>query len=248
MTPLLRTLFFFVVFWLHQILILPVLCLFLVLARGEGLLRHRRPINRISSTWGWMMCRLGGAKLTVVDRSGIPRDETVLFVSNHQGDFDIPALLATTGRPTAFVAKKELAHIPLVSHWMRVMGCIFLDRDDRRKQVEQIKQTVAHLRGGISMVIFPEGTRSHGPGMRPFAKGSLQVGVRAGVRLVPVTLRDTYTLYPKERKLFPGGSATVLFHPAIQPADLSNEERNHLHERVQAVIQAGLDERLEDER
>ena len=242
MIPFLRTLFFFVVFWLHQILILPLLLLFLFLTRGGRAPRHRHAVRVISLTWGHMIRALGGVRLDVQDRSGLPADETVLFVSNHQGDFDIPCLLSTAGRPTAFVAKKELAHIPLVSQWMRVMGCIFLDRQNRRKQVEQIRQTVDHLQGGISMVVFPEGTRSQGPGMGEFAKGSLQIGLRAGVPIVPVTLRDTYTLYPKGKTLFPGGDAAVIFHPAIRPEDLSDEEKNTLQERVQAQIQAGLDE------
>jgi len=243
MIPFLRTLFFFVVFWAHQILILPLLLLFSILVRDTPTrTAQRRSVHLITHSWARMICWLGGVKLQVMDRSGVSRDETVLWVSNHQGDFDIPILLATAGRPTAFVAKKELSGIPLVSRWMSIMGCIFLDRQNRRKQVEQVKQAVAHLQGGISMVIFPEGTRSHGPQMGEFAKGSLQIGLRAGVPIVPVTLRDTYTLYPKSKKLFPGGTAAVIFHPAIPTSDLTPEERTALQTRVQEQIQKGLDE------
>jgi 1-acyl-sn-glycerol-3-phosphate acyltransferase len=242
MIPFLRTLFFFMVFWLHQILILPVLLVFVVRRKWGNARPHPdSPVHAVSRTWGRMICRLGGVRIQVEDHSGLKPGEAVLFVSNHQGDFDIPVFLGFAGHPLAFVAKKELAGIPLVAQWMAVIGCIFLDRDDRRKQVAQIRETVENLHAGLSMVIFPEGTRSHGPEMGPFAKGSVQVAVRAGVRIVPVTLKDTYTLYPKEKKLLSGGRASMLLHPAIDPAALPDEDKPRLQDLVRARIQAGLD-------
>lgn len=242
MTPLLRTLFFFLVFWTHQILILPLMPVLLFLTRGERAPRWRHLARPISHSWARMVCALGGVKLEVIDRSGLDPKDTVFLVSNHQGDFDIPVLLCAAARPLGFVAKRELASIPLVSQWMKIMGCIFLDRQNRRKQVAQIRQTVHHLQNGISMVIFPEGTRSRSPEMGPFAKGSLQIGLRAGVPIVPVTLRDTHTLLPKHRKTMPGGSACVILHPAIHPANLSDADKRDLQQRVRRQIQSGLDE------
>jgi len=242
MIPFLRTLFFFLVFWLHQILIFPLLFFFWMSKHAAG--RRPRPgslVHWITRTWGRMICILGGVRIQVHNRSGLEPGEAVLFVSNHQGDFDIPVLLAFVGKPIGFVAKKELAKIPLVAQWMDVMGCIFLDRDDRRKQVEQIKETVANLHAGVSMVIFPEGTRSHSPVMAPFAKGSVQVAVRAGVRIVPVTLKDTFKLYPKGKRMFPGGKASVILHPAIDPSSLEKEDKANLQDLVRASIQSGLD-------
>lgn len=240
MIPLLRTLFFFVVFWLHQLLIFPRLTYFSLRRKSAGDPGVRPQICRIARRWGKMVCFLGGVHLTRRDNSGIPADEAVLFVSNHQGDFDIPILAGYAGQNLAFVAKKELEKIPLVSTWMRLLGCIFLDRDDRRKQVAQIRETVDLLKGGLSMVVFPEGTRSRGPEMAPFAKGSLNIAERAGVRIVPVTLKDSYTLKPKGRWGLPGGHAELILHPAIDPATLSPEEKATLHRDVQSIIAAGL--------
>ncbi|MDF3129546.1 lysophospholipid acyltransferase family protein [Kiritimatiellaeota bacterium B1221] len=241
MLTLLRTLFFFVVFWIHQLLILPLLVYFHVRHHFSGPEAVRKPVCAIGRGWGGLMCWLGGVKLDRQDHSGILPGEAVLFVSNHQGDFDIPILLNQGGRDLAFVAKKELGKLPLVSNWMYLMGCIFLDRDDRRKQVGQIKQTVANLQSGLSMVIFPEGTRSRGPEMQPFSKGSLNIAERAGVRIVPVTLKDSYTLKPKGRWGFPGGKAKMILHPAIDPKKLDPDIKARLHEHVQEIIQAGLD-------
>ena len=240
MIPFFRTLFFFVVFWAHQLLILPFLLLFWLRNRGKDPFHHVHSIHWVTSTWGKLVCGLGGVHRTLIDHSGLGPEETALYVSNHQGDFDIPVLLASIPRPLGFVAKKELAHIPLVSQWMRVMGCVFLDREDRRKQVDQIRQSVRYLQGGISMVIFPEGTRSRSPKMGPFAKGSLQVGLRAGVPIVPVSLIDTYTLFPRGAKCFPGGRCRIHLHPAIRPETLTAETRQTVQEFVRDTIQQGL--------
>lgn len=240
MVTLIRTLFFFVVFWLHQLLILPRLAYFSFSGKTAGDIRVRPEVCQIARRWGKMVCWLGGVTLTRRDESGIDLEEAVLFVSNHQGDFDIPILVGHAGRNLAFVAKKELEKIPLVSNWMRLIGCIFLDREDRRKQVLQIKETVALLQDGLSMVVFPEGTRSRGPEMAPFAKGSLNIAERAGVRIVPVTLKDTYTLKPNGSWGLPGGHAELILHPAIDPAGLSPDEKAKLLQDVQGIIASGL--------
>lgn len=240
MVTFLRTLFFFVVFWFHQLLILPLLGYFLIRATRPGDPKVRRQVSWVGRTWGRLLCLLGGAHITVTDRADLREDEAVLFVGNHQGDFDIPILIAFCGRDLAFVAKKELAHVPLVSQWMRLQGCVFLDRDDRRKQVAQIRQTVANLESGLSMVIFPEGTRSRGNDMRPFAKGSLNIAERAGARIVPVTLKDTHTLKPKGSFGLPGGRVEIILHPPIDPKHLSKDEKARLHETVRDIVASGL--------
>lgn len=242
MIPFLRTLFFFVVFWIHQILILPFLLYHFAQKKWGGKKADpRSQAHWITRTWGQLVCFLGGARIEVDNQAGLADGEAVLFVSNHQGDFDIPVLLASTGCPIGFVAKKELANIPLVSQWMSVMGCIFLDRENRRKQVQQIKETVENLHAGLSMVIFPEGTRSRSAEMGEFAKGSVQVAIRAGVRIVPVTLYNTYTLFPKGAKCFPGGRAKVILHPAVDPETLPDDQKAALQDLVRDQIEKGLE-------
>lgn len=246
MVPLLRTLTFFVLFWLYQLLIIPLLLVRIQQEKRQPGPETWKRIAPQTRFWGRLSCRWGGARVTVEDRSGLAPEETALLVSNHQGDFDIPVLLGFAGRPVAFVAKKELAKIPLVSPWMRLMGCIFLDRDDRRKQVSQIRQTVDQLKQGLSMVIFPEGTRSRGGPMKPFAAGSLNIAEKAGVSILPVTLVDTYKLLPKGKIGMPGAEVKVILHPALHPSALSKEEKSGLHERVFAIVQSGLGQEVQD--
>jgi 1-acyl-sn-glycerol-3-phosphate acyltransferase len=184
--------------------------------------------------------RLSGARLEIDDRSTLAPGQAALVVSNHQGAFDIPLLVGYAGRDLGFVAKKELANIPFVSAWMRLINCVFLDREDRRKQVAQIRETIDILRSGQSMVIFPEGTRSNGPQTGDFAKGSLAIAAKAGVPILPVTLDNSWALKPKGEWGLPGGKVRVTLHPAIDPQALSAEDQNRLHEIVRNAIVGGL--------
>jgi 1-acyl-sn-glycerol-3-phosphate acyltransferase len=236
----LRTLFFFTGFCLHQLLILPHLIYFQIMAKRNGPASVRRRVYPVIHTWGKWVCSLAGAKIDRTDSGNAPADEILLIVSNHQADFDIPLLSGYAGRPLAFVAKKELANIPLLSRWMGLMGCIFLDREDRRKQVAQIRETIDTLKAGQSMVIFPEGTRSGSDEMGPFAKGSLNIALKAGVRIQPVTLQGTWRLKPKGKIRFPGGRVRMVIHPCIDPAALAEADQDRLHEIVRDCIASGL--------
>ena len=236
----LRTLFFFTGFCLHQVLILPFLLYFQLRANRNGVESVRRKVYPIIHTWGKWICWLAGAKLERIDRSDTRAGEVVLIASNHQADFDIPLLSGYAGRPLGFVAKKELANLPLMSRWMRLMGCIFLDREDKRKQVAQIRDTIETLKQGQSMVIFPEGTRSGSDELGPFAKGSLNIALKAGVRILPVTLQGTWQLKSKGKLALPGGRIRMVIHPAIDPAALPPEEQARLHEIVRQQIQSEL--------
>lgn len=183
-----------------------------------------------------MVCALGGAKVRVTDQANLPPEEAVLVVSNHQGEFDIPILLGYAGRPLGFVAKKELEKIPLVSTWMRLMSCVFLDRADRRRQVQQVRDTIDILKSGQSMVIFPEGTRSGSDETLPFAKGSLNIAEKAGVRIVPARLRGSWRIKPPGKIGLRGGEVQLTLLPPIDPTSLPPEEKARLHDLVRERI------------
>lgn len=236
----LRTLFFFLVFWMHQLLILPLRCFYAIQAKQKGPAGVRPRVSYVTRTWGKLVCALGGARVERTDHSDARPDEVLLLVSNHQGEFDIPLLLGYAGRSLGFVAKKELANIPMVSAWMRLMGCIFLDRGDKRKQVAQVRETIETLQAGQSMVIFPEGTRSGSDEVRPFAKGSLNIARKAGVRIQPVSLSGSWKLKPQKGIGLPGGKVRIVLHPTVDPAALSPEELEQLHERVRDLIVSGM--------
>lgn len=122
----------------------------------------------------------------------LPENEPVLFVSNHQSEFDILFLLAALPRPFTFVSKKENSKVPFVSSWSKTLELIFFDRDDQNSAIHMLRESARWLKQGNSLLIFPEGTRSKRKKMLPMHAGSLQPAFMAKACIVPVVLQNSY--------------------------------------------------------
>lgn len=155
------------------------------------------------------LIKISGADLTVTGTENIPLDEPILYVANHQGNMDIPLLYSTAPQTMAFVAKKEMEKIPLLGYWMKERGCVFIDRGNARNSLKAINQAIDSLKTGHHLAIFPEGTRSKGPEVGDFKSGSLRIAIKSGVKVVPVTFKDSYKLIGKKGKNTP---AEVAIH------------------------------------
>jgi len=164
----------------------------------------------------------------------------VLFVVNHQSYFDIPVLMVHLPHFAAFIAKVELEKVPMLSWWMKKMGCLFMDRKNMRQSLKVILEGIDMLKDGKSLVIFPEGTRSDLGQMNAFKPGSLKLAVKAGVPIVPVTLKNTYKVY-EEHKRVRKTELSVIFHEPIDVTALSREDVNNLHNHVHAIIKKALE-------
>ena len=183
------------------------------------------------------LIKISGADLIVTGTENIPLDEPVLYVSNHQGNMDIPILYSTAPQTMAFVAKKEMEKIPLLGYWMKERGCVFINRDNARNSLKAINQAIENLKSGNSIAIFPEGTRSKGPEMGDFKPGSLRIAIKSGVKVIPVTIKDSYKLIGKKGKFTP---AKVSVHYS-EPIDSRNfKDTNELATAVLTQIKKHL--------
>jgi len=118
-------------------------------------------------------------------------------MSNHQSNFDIPVLLAHLPVQFRWLAKAELFKIPIFSRAMRGAGYVRIDRFNRESAIQSIKEAAAKMKDGVSVMIFPEGTRSHDGSIRPFKKGGFVMAVDTGVPIVPVILQGTLPIMDK---------------------------------------------------
>ncbi|GGM18727.1 1-acyl-sn-glycerol-3-phosphate acyltransferase [Paraliobacillus quinghaiensis] len=183
------------------------------------------------------LVKISGADLTVTGTENVPVDEPVLYVSNHQGNMDIPLLYATAPQTMAFVAKKEMEKIPLLGYWMKERGCVFIDRENPRSSLKGINQAIASLKDGHPIAIFPEGTRSKSCQMGDFKSGSLRIAIKSGVKVIPVSIKDSYKLIGKKGKNIP---AKVSMHYS-DPIDPTNfKDTNELAAEVLKHIKQHL--------
>ena len=186
--------------------------------------------------WAKSVMKMTKSTIKINGSENIPKDKTVLFVSNHQSNFDIPLLLSVIDTPIGFIAKSEMEHIPLFASWMKNLGCVFIDRKNMRKSAEAIVQGVNNLKSGHSMVIFPEGTRSKGGPPSKFKAGSFKMAIKANVDIVPITINGSYNCYEANNNKVKPANIELTFHPAVKTEGLSKEELSELHNNIESTI------------
>ena len=180
--------------------------------------------------------KTAGAKINIIGLENVPKDETLLFVSNHQSNFDIPLLLSCIDVPKGFIAKKELENWPFISTWMKYINCIFMDRDNLRKSAEAIVDGIKILNSGYSMVVFPEGTRSKGKPIGEFKGGSFKLATKSKCTIVPITINGTYKLMESNKNLVKSADIELVIHPPIETSKLNKDELETLPETVHSII------------
>lgn len=193
-------------------------------------------IHKTTTKWAQSIMNLSGAKIDIIGLENIPKDKTILFVSNHQSNFDIPLLMGCIDVPKGFIAKKELESWPFISTWMKYLNCIFMDRSNLRKSAQSIVEGIKLLKSGYSMVVFPEGTRSKGKAIGEFKAGSFKLATKSKCTIVPVTINGTYKLLEQNNGRVKSAPVELVIHPAIDVASLSDEQLEVLPQTVYDVV------------
>lgn len=138
--------------------------------------------------------KISGARVKVTGFEALDKNETYLFVSNHQSNFDIPILYTYSPIKMAFVAKQEMRKIPIMGKLMELRGHIFMNRDNPKDAVKSIKKGIDVLKSGASLAVFPEGSRSKGAAIGSFKPGALRLAMKSGVKVVPIVINGSYNL------------------------------------------------------
>lgn len=182
---------------------------------------------------------LSGVKLTVIGEEHIPKDEAVLYIGNHRSYFDIVLTYARCRNLTGYVAKKEMLKIPLLSRWMKFLHCLFLDRSDIREGLKTILQAVEQVKSGISVMIFPEGTRNKNDSeleLLPFHEGSFKIAVKSGCPIIPVSITNSSALFEDHFPFVKAVPVIIEYGAPIYPKDLPREEQKFIGKYVQSLI------------
>ncbi len=179
-----------------------------------------------------------GAKPTIIGLENIPKDQAVLFVGNHRSYFDILLTYMNMNRPTGYIAKIEMSKPPLISHWMRCIHCLFLDRNDLKQGLQTILSAAEKIKNGISIFIFPEGTRNRGEDIcLPFHEGSLKIAVKAKAPVIPVCITGSSAIWEDQFPRMCKAPVTVEFGKPVLIDELPPEDKKHPGAYVQKVIE-----------
>ncbi|HNQ43062.1 MAG TPA: lysophospholipid acyltransferase family protein [Candidatus Cloacimonadota bacterium] len=201
---------------------------------------QRRLINRWVRFWGRTVVLSTGSTVEVTGQENLPDSQSICFISNHQGFFDIPLVLGFAGRSLGFIAKQELFRIPVLSWWMKEIPCVFIDRGSARKAIKSFEVSAEVIRNGHPLVIFPEGTRSRNDTMGEFHLGSLKLPVMAKATIVPLAIKGSWRVYEIDKKIH-ATQLKLQILPAIYPDDPIYRDKHALSQRLWEMIQTALD-------
>lgn len=232
-----RTIIWFIYFWGYLIAVLPKIHRLKKLTQAGKIEERDALVSQAVQKWSRRLLKLAGVKVTVQGLENIPKGACV-FVSNHQGLFDIPTLLGYLDKPHGLIAKKEADKIPMIRTWMRYLGCIFLDRENARSAMGSLRKGTELLQKGYSITIFPEGTRSRGDQMGEFKNGAFKMAEKAKVPLVPVRISGTYKVMEANHMWIKPAEVTLTILPPIPTAGLSREELKGLGATIREEIAA----------
>jgi 1-acyl-sn-glycerol-3-phosphate acyltransferase len=203
------------------------------------------PYSRFNSSiirlWAKIILLAAGVKLEIEGAQNIVPMQSYIVVANHQSLMDIPALACGLPAPIRFIAKKELFKIPVLGWGMKAAGMLEIDRSNQKQSFETLKKAEQVVRSyHLSILAFPEGTRSEDGKIHDFKKGPFILAINTGLSIIPVSVSGTRNLIPKGKIQINPGRVKIQIHAPVSVADLNLSDRNRLVSETQETITEGF--------
>lgn len=220
---------------IYFIISLPIQLAELIIEKFNMDFRNKTSLAFVN--WGlkcvWF---LSGIKLEVNGEENIPNEQASLFIGNHTSYFDIIVTYPLMKRPTGFISKKEIKKIPCLSWWMYFVNCIFLDRNDPRQGLQSVLKAADMIKKGISIFLFPEGTRSKDGRLGEFKDGGFKIATKAKCPIVPVGIQGTADLFENHVPFIKSSKVIVTFGEPIYTDKMERTEAKKLPETVKKQV------------
>ena len=221
---------------LFLILSIPIMLAAWIIGKFNQDLRDKSSLRIVQWAFRCVLF-LSGTEITVIGEENVPKDEPVLYIGNHRSYFDVVITYARVPRLCGYISKKEIDRIPLLHIWMRYLHCLFLDRDNIREGLTVILNAINKVKTGISICIFPEGTRNtSGEDFLPFRSGSLKIAEKSGCAIIPMALNHTEDIFEAHVPWIHKTHIILEYCKPVYPKDLPKEERKRLSEIVEKTV------------
>jgi len=200
----------------------------------------RRVGFHCGTIWAWCLCRANFTWVRIRGREHAEPGQSYVIMSNHQSHFDVLAFYGHWGHQFRWIIKQELRQVPGLGWGCAAVGHIFVDRSSREKAIASMRAAGSRLEPGVSVMIFPEGTRSPDGHLHAFKKGGFMMALELGLPILPVTISGSRHVLPGHSTRLLPGSVRIQIHAPIAVAGLAVEDRERLMDEVAAVIRSGL--------
>lgn len=232
---------------IYQILVSPILLVITILTAlftiigcwlGNGHFWGYYP----GKIWSILFCAILLIPVRVVRNKNVHRKTSYVFVANHQGAFDIFLVYGFLGRNFKWMMKKSLRKAPFIGKASESAGHIFVDKSGPKKILATIEQGRHTLKDGMSLVIFPEGSRTFTGHMAEFKKGAFMLADELQLPVVPLTISGSFNILPRTGKYLHWHPMKLVIHDPIYPTCQGPDNLKHLAEESYQVIMASLPE------
>ncbi len=227
----------YLLFFLPWTLLCTIIALLFTFIERDG-----RTYHRVARLWSKIGLLAAGVTVEVEGADLIPLDQPIIFMGNHQGNFDIMALFQSIPIRFNWLAKEELFRIPLFGRSMQAAGYIPVNRGDGRDSLKSLDKAARLVSGGTSIAIFPEGTRSNDGNLLPFKRGGFILASKAGVPIIPFSIVGSMKINPPDKFLYlVPGIIRIKFNPPIQTKPGGVKHQISLMDQVRMSIASGLE-------
>lgn len=182
---------------------------------------------------------ISGVKLDVIGEENVPKDTPVLYIGNHRSYFDILLTYARTPIRTGYIAKVEMLRYPLLRDWMKLVHCLFLDRQDIRQGLQTILTAIDKIKSGISICVFPEGTRNRADSdleLMEFHEGSFKIATKTNCPIIPMAISNSVEIFEAHLPRIKKTHVILEYGQPIYPDQLDKEQKKHIGAYTQGVI------------
>ena len=211
-----------------------VLCIIAIIVAFFS--REGNPVHLIARIWAKSILFVSGIKVDVKGLANIESSKSYIYMSNHRSNFDIPVLLGCLPIQFRWLAKAELFKIPMFGRAMSGAGYVKIDRSNQKAAIKSIDEIAAKMKNGISVMLFPEGTRSQDGNVNPFKKGGFVMAVDTGVPIVPVIIRGTRSIMTKGSWRINRARVTLFIEKPIDTSGFTRVTKVDLLRKVRSVI------------
>ncbi|MDE7375300.1 MAG: 1-acyl-sn-glycerol-3-phosphate acyltransferase [Muribaculaceae bacterium] len=231
----------------YFVLIVPLLAVWSILCAIVAILLSACGLKQLGGYWvpvAWakVWCWLTFVRVKAVGRENISKNKAYVFVANHQGQYDIYSIYAGLGHNFRWMMKKALEKIPVVGYSCRVSGQIYVDTSSRSNTRQTMETAKRQIASGMSVVVFPEGSRSYDGRVQRFKKGAFTLAEAFNLPVVPITIDGSYEINPRTERLPRPGRIVLTIHKPIEP-DGDAHDMDRLMELSREAIISALPEK-----
>lgn len=199
--------------------------------------------RKIARLWSKILLHAAGVRVTLLGQENIRHPQSYVVVANHQSHMDLPLIFAYLPLHMTVVSKKELFRIPVFGWALTGAGILKIDRSNSAQSIETLRKAESTiLREKLSLLMFPEGTRSPRGELRRFKKGPFVFAIKTGLPILPVSILGTASILPKGTIWVRPGEVALMVHPPVETTGKTLNEKDLLLNQVHEIIERGLDE------